>query len=100
MSKSRIDRSKLSEIISRVVFVCKLLKLAGFVNATAGAVTGVQAAGFVNANAGTAQGVQTAGFGNVSQGGQVLQVGGFFNVAQTATAQVAGFINVANQVKN
>ena len=74
-------------------------QLAGFVNANAGSVTGVQAAGFVNANAGTAQGVQTAGFGNVSRGGQVLQVGGFFNVAQTATAQVAGFINVAKHVK-
>ncbi|WP_400192449.1 hypothetical protein [Hymenobacter sp. B81] len=74
-------------------------QLAGFVNGTGGAVAGAQLAGFVNANAGPAQGLQAAGFGNVSRGGQVVQLGGFFNVAQTAKAQVAGFVNVARRVE-
>jgi len=73
--------------------------VAGFMNTVKRNASGAQIAGFLN-YAGHASGIQVAGFANVTKKDMYgMQLAGFANITQNTDAQVAGFINVANEVQ-
>jgi hypothetical protein len=76
-------------------------QIAGFNNHLRGNLNGVQISGFLNhARHCEGGGVQVGGFANTQPKGHVAtQASGFLNVADTTHAQVAGFMNQANQVE-
>lgn len=75
------------------------LVAAGFLNYVRYETQGFQASGFANIS-GNVTGIQTAGFGNLSRGDvSGSQLSGFINISQNTPVQVAGFINLANEVK-
>ncbi len=75
------------------------LQAAGFANITRNHSKGAQLAGFTNLS-GSLNGWQAAGFANVLRAhGTGGQVAGFANKAGNIHSQVAGFINIAKNVK-
>lgn len=74
-------------------------QLAGFLNYTGNGIKGFAGAGFINV-AGSLEGAAVAGFGNiVTHDVKGAQVAGFINESQNVNTQVAGFVNIANDVE-
>lgn len=78
--------------------VAKGVQAAGFLNYIRNEAVGLQAAGFMNIT-GRAKGAQLAGFANISiREVNGVQAGGFMNLAESAKAQLGGFVNIAKRV--